>query len=58
MPLKPVILRGAEGEVADSILTESHLSLDMWGDRPQIPISLYERNIYSISKIPLPLGEG
>ena len=32
--LKPVILRGAEGEVAESILTESTLSQGVWRDRP------------------------
>ena len=30
----PVILRGAEGEVAESILTESTLSKGVWDDRP------------------------
>ena len=34
MPLTPVILRGAEGEVAETILPESTLSLSVWGDRP------------------------
>ena len=34
MPPSPVILRGAEGEVAESILTISNLSLGVWGDRP------------------------
>ena len=33
-PLKPVILRGAEGEVAESILPERTLSLGVWRDRP------------------------
>jgi len=33
-PLKPVILRGAEGEVAESILLENILSLSVWRDRP------------------------
>ena len=33
-PLKPVILRGAEGEVAESILPESTLSQGVWRDRP------------------------
>ena len=40
MPLKPVILRGAEGEVAESILTESTLSKGVWDDRLQRPITL------------------
>ena len=44
MILKPVILRGAEGAVAESILIESTLSLGVWDDRPQSPISLYERS--------------
>ena len=44
MPLTPVILRGAEGEVAESILPEITLSLGVWDDRPQSPISLYERS--------------
>ena len=30
----PVILRGAEGEVAESILPESTLSKGLWRDRP------------------------
>ena len=30
----PVILRGAEGEVAESILPESTLSQGVWRDRP------------------------
>ena len=34
MPLTPVILRGAEGEVAESILPESTLSKGLWRDRP------------------------
>ena len=34
MPLTPVILRGAEGEVAESILPESTLSQGVWRDRP------------------------
>ena len=46
-PLKPVILRGAEGEVAESILLESTLSQSVWDDRPQSPISLYERSNFS-----------
>ena len=36
----PVILRGAEGEVAESILAESTLSLGVWDDRLQRPFSL------------------
>ena len=40
MPLTPVILRGAEGEVAESILPESTLSQGVWDDRPQRPFSL------------------
>ena len=40
MPLTPVILRGAEGKVAESILLESTLSLGVWDNRPQRPISL------------------
>ena len=40
MLLKPVILRGAEGEVAESILTESTLSKGVWDDRLQRPITL------------------
>ena len=35
----PVILRGAEGEVAESILLESMLSQGVWGDRLQSPFS-------------------
>ena len=31
MPLTPVILRGAEGEVAETILPEITLSLGVWG---------------------------
>ena len=46
-PLKPVILRGAEVEVAESILPESTLSLSVWGDRPQSPFSLCERSNFS-----------
>ena len=38
-PLKPVILRGAEGEVAESILLESMLSQGVWDDRLQSPFS-------------------
>ena len=34
IPLKPVILRGAEGEVAESILPGSTLSQGVWRDRP------------------------
>jgi len=34
MPLNSVILRGAEGEVAESILPESTLSQGVWRDRP------------------------
>ena len=34
MLLKPVILRGAEGEVAESILPESTLSQGVWDVRP------------------------
>ena len=34
MSPNPVILRGAEGEVAETILPESTLSLSVWGDRP------------------------
>ena len=34
MPPIPVILRGAEGEVAESILLESTLSKGVWRDRP------------------------
>ena len=40
MPLTPVILRGAEGEVAETILTESTLALGVWDDRLQRPFSL------------------
>ena len=40
MPLKPVILRESEGEVAESILTESSLSKGVWDDRLQRPITL------------------
>jgi hypothetical protein len=43
-PLKPVILRGAEGEVAESILLESTLSQGVWDDRLQSPIFFYERS--------------
>ena len=35
----PVILRGAEGEVAESILLESMLSQGVWDDRLQSPFS-------------------
>ena len=41
-PLKPVILRGAEGEVAESILLESMLSQGVWDDRLQSPFSSEE----------------
>ena len=34
MPLTPVILRGAEGKVAESILLEITLSQGVWRDRP------------------------
>jgi len=34
MPSTPVILRGAEGKVAESILPESTLSLSVWDDCP------------------------
>jgi len=44
MPLTPVILRGAEGEVAETILPEITLSLSVWGDRLQRPFSLCERS--------------
>jgi hypothetical protein len=44
MPPISVILRGAEGEVAESILPEITLSLGVWDDRLQSPISLYERS--------------
>ena len=47
MPLKPVILREAEGEVAESILTESSLSKGVWDDRLQRPITLYVRSNFS-----------
>ena len=40
MPLTPVILRGAEGEDAETILPESTLSLSVWDDRLQSPLSL------------------
>ena len=40
----PVILRGAEGKVAETIFPESTLSLSVWGDRPQRLISLCERS--------------
>ena len=39
MPLTPVILRGAEGKVAESILLESTLSQGVWDDRLQRPFS-------------------
>ena len=39
MPLTPVILRGAEGEVAESILLESILSQGVGDDRLQSPFS-------------------
>ncbi|MDP6382224.1 MAG: hypothetical protein QF385_03300 [SAR324 cluster bacterium] len=39
MSLYPVILRGAEGEVAESILTERTLSLSFWDDSPQRALS-------------------
>ena len=45
MPLTPVILRGAEGEVAESILLESTLSQGVWDDRPQRSFSLFERSM-------------
>ena len=35
----PVILRGAKGEVAESILLESMLSQGVWDDRLQSPFS-------------------
>ena len=47
MLLKPVILRGAEGEVAETIFPERTLSLGVWDDRPQRPISLCERSNFS-----------
>ena len=34
MPPIPVILRGAEGKVVESILLENILSLSVWRDRP------------------------
>ena len=34
MPLTPVILRGAEGKVAETIFPERTLSLGVWDDRP------------------------
>ena len=43
-PPTPVILRRAEGEVAESILPESTLSNDVWRDPPQSPFSLCERS--------------
>ena len=39
MPPIPVILRGAKGEVAESILLESTLSQGVWDDRLQSPFS-------------------
>ena len=36
----PVILRGAKGEVAESIFPVNTLSLSMWDDRLQSPLSL------------------
>jgi len=34
MPSTPVILRGAEGEFAESIFPVNTLSLSFWDDRP------------------------
>ena len=48
MPLTPVILRGAEGEVAETILPEITLSLSVWGDRLQRPFSLEEEGFPSL----------
>ena len=47
----PVILRGAEGEVAESILLESTLSQDVWDDHLQSSISLYERSNSSPQRV-------
>ena len=57
MPLKPVILRGAEGEVAESILPESTLSLSLWDDRPKDP-SPSTREVILHLKEPSPNGRG
>ena len=46
----PVILRGAKGEVAESILPESTLSQGVWRDRPQRPITLYQSSNSSLQR--------
>ena len=51
IPLKPVILRGAEGEVAESILPKSTLSLSVWDDRLQRPFSLEGEGFPSLIEI-------
>ena len=50
MPPIPVILRGAKGEVAESILPESTLSQGVWRDRPQRPITLYQSSNSSLQR--------
>ena len=47
-PLKPVILRGAEGEVAESIFPVNTLSQGVWDDHLQSPFSLEGEGFASI----------
>ena len=57
MPLTPVILRGAEGEVAESILPESTLSLSVWVIVLKVP-SPSTREVILHIKEPSPSGRG
>ena len=57
MPPTPVILRGAEGEVAESILPESTLSQGVWRDCPK-DFSPSAREVILQLKEPSPSGRG
>ncbi len=56
MPLTPVILREAEGKVAESILPESTLSQGVWRDWPK-DLSPSAREVILQLKEPF-MGEG
>ncbi len=57
MPLTPVILRGVEGEVAESSLTISNLSLGVWRGRPK-DLSPSAREVILQPEGPSPQGRG
>ena len=57
MPLTPVILRGAEGKVAETIFPESTLSLGVWDDLLKDP-SPFTREVILNLKEPSPSGRG